>query len=98
MKKADETIVTFDGEVTSVNYTVTGLPSSSDLTIEGTVAAICGEGLRSTAKTFSYSFQTACAPVVLPLEESFENQETKEDTTTEEESITKEDTTTEQNQ
>ena len=73
VKKVDETIVTFDGEVTSVNYTVTGLPSSSDLTIEGTVAAICGEGLRSTAKTFSYSFQTACAPVVLPLEESFEN-------------------------
>ncbi|MBR6520761.1 MAG: fibronectin type III domain-containing protein, partial [Paludibacteraceae bacterium] len=73
VKKAGETIVTFDGEVTSVNYTVTGLPSSSELTIEGNVAAVCGEGLRSTAKTFSYSFQTACAPVVLPLEESFEN-------------------------
>ena len=73
VKKADEPIVTFEGEVTSVNYTVKELPSSSDLTIEGTVAAVCGEGSNSIAKAFSYSFQTACAPVVLPLEESFEN-------------------------
>lgn len=68
---ADTTVI-----VNTPNYTITGLASNTDYTIDGNVRAICQPGDTSMALDFSRSIVTECETISqLPYTTSFENED-----------------------